>query len=102
MIGLLDATVFGSASVHLLFTSDGMYFKTSALSRNGAKEGYIAYQDFPRVEFKKAAFQEVGLGPSQSFDVSGSGMSVANLVDLLNDLKRAVGESPSAGTAASG
>ena len=61
VIALLDTTVLGGASLHLLFTSDGMYFRTSALTSKGKKEGFIAYRDFTNLEFKKAAYDEVGL-----------------------------------------
>jgi hypothetical protein len=90
VLGLLDATVFGSAAVHLLFTSDGMYFRTSALSRQGQREGYIPYVSFPRTTFAPSTFLEVGLGNSQSFDVSGCSIERAKLIDLLNNLKTSV------------
>jgi hypothetical protein len=97
VVGLLDATDWGSAAVHLLFTGKGLYFRTSALNSIGAREGYLGYEEFPRLTFGKAAFQEVALGVSQSFDVSGSSIGVEKLVRLLNELKAAVQALPTEG-----
>jgi hypothetical protein len=90
VIGLLDGTVLGSASVHILFTSVGIYVRTSALRTSGPRESYVAYKDFPRIEFKKLGRFEVGIGESQTFDLSGAGISAPKLVDIFDSLKMAI------------
>jgi len=89
VIALLDGTVFGSASVHLLFTAQGVYFRTSALRSSGPREGFVDFQAFPRLKFDKVAWQEVGIG-NGSFDTSGSSISSGKLIQILNDIKTAV------------
>lgn len=95
-LGLIDATVFGSATQGMIFSDQGIYYKTRWTRSNGPEMTYIPYQRFTQVTVAKAGIFEVDLGNYRIFVTSGSGFSAEDLVVLLGKVqdvaRKALGE----------
>jgi actin-like ATPase involved in cell morphogenesis len=87
VVGLLDATIFGSAKNAMLFGLEGIYYRndfTALCSGPGA----VAYADFPFIEFTpNSALEELGLGGDRSFQTVGSEVKKDRLAQILNAFK---------------
>lgn len=93
VIGLLDATFFGSAKQAIVFGRRGIYYRTSWTRESGSpRVGALAYRDFPGRSFEKAGFLEISLGAGLRFVVAGSCAGVDELTALLTEIEEARSE----------
>lgn len=95
VIGLLDATVFGSAKESMVFGQRGVYFRTSWTRAEGPRVGSLSYDQFPTRLFERSGLYEVSLGPDPrgaenlQFVVAGADLKATALADLLNQIRAA-------------
>ena len=84
ILGLIDATVFGSAKNGLAFGTRGVYYHNSWGKLPGTHA--VAYQEFLRRSFAGAGRSEVAIGVSDSFNLAGA-MLGGVIVWILHALK---------------
>ena len=89
-IAFFDATVFGSGVEGMFFGRTGMYYRTDWTVSAGPRNGFIPYEDFLNRKFDKGGFLEVSLDRGQNFVVAGSGLSSERLIEILNDVQKAI------------
>jgi hypothetical protein len=88
ILGLIDATVLGSAEHAMLFGEKGIYYHNDwAGTPEGA--GKLPYYRFPMTRFEQRGF-EVAVGDNCNFNVSGSDAETGSIVDLLSRITRAL------------
>ena len=86
IIALIDATVLGSAKNALLIGSRAIYYHNDWSGKHSGA-GRIDYADFASRTFAPEGL-ELCLGPGQYFDVSGSSVKQAKLIEILQAVQR--------------
>ena len=89
VLAVIDCTVFGSAKNCLVFGCEGIYFHNDRTSKS-AGAGAVPYHEFDSRVFDDGGFQEVALGEDQFLNVSGSSVSKAKALDMLQSVKQLV------------
>ncbi|MBA4066368.1 MAG: hypothetical protein C0501_22175 [Isosphaera sp.] len=84
VLGLIDITLFGSASDCLVFTRDGFHYHKY---RSQPNPGRIPYTEFPERRFEKAWTSFISYGEGMYFEV---GPSRNNVLELLNAVRDAI------------
>ncbi|HST62111.1 MAG TPA: hypothetical protein VLK84_25640 [Longimicrobium sp.] len=87
ILALVDCTVFGSAKNCLLFTLSGVYYHND---RSGKRpgSGFISYKEFTRRKLGDGGYGEVSLDGGESLNISGSAMSKAQVLQLLEAVRK--------------
>lgn len=87
MLGLIDATVFGSAKNSMVIGTRAVYYHNDwAGKQTGTAK--VAYADFPKRIFVHSGY-EIGLGGADSFNIAGSSVKAPVVLGILNALKEA-------------
>ena len=91
-LAFFDSNFLGAAgSQGMLFSNDGLYFRTSLTLNSGPSVGYIPYEEFPSRTFRQGGyFGEVSLDRGQFFRTVGSGMDSKRVLEMLNAVKTAI------------
>jgi len=89
IVALIDSTVLGSAKNALLVGGRAIYYRNDwAGKQPGA--GSVSYADLASATFGAEGWTEVSLGPGQYFNVAGSGVKQATLIEILQAVQRVV------------
>ncbi|HMU40455.1 MAG TPA: hypothetical protein PKE31_15715 [Pseudomonadota bacterium] len=86
VLALIDCTVFGSASDAVLFGNRHLFFR-NFVARDG-RPGRISYADLCQVPIHRAGDGELVFGEKITANLSGSGLSAADLLVLLKELQK--------------
>jgi hypothetical protein len=91
VLGLIDCTIFGSASDCLIFGSRGFYYHNS-LGGSNPNPGSIEYSEFPRCQFRTSGLWSIRLDEHRYFGQAGSSLSRRKVIAILTAIKQAVQE----------
>mgnify|MGYP000031082844 CR=1 FL=1 len=86
VLALLDCTVFGSASDALLFGVKHIFFR-NFIAQNG-RPGRLLYGDLAVMSLQRGNEGELLFAEGQIANVSGSGLSVTDLMSLIRELQK--------------
>ncbi len=86
VLALIDCTVFGSASDAVLFGNQHLFFR-NFIAQEG-RPGRISYGDLIRLSLQRAGDGELVFGENLVANISGSGLSAADLMTLIRDLQK--------------
>jgi hypothetical protein len=90
VLGLIDCTIFGSATHCLVFGSRRIYYHNPP--GDNPSTGSLAYSEFFRCHFTTSGFFDIRLDEYRSFSQAGSPLSRGKLIEVLNAIKQAVVE----------
>ena len=82
VVAMIDCTFWGSAKDCIVFGSRAVYFQ------NLDKFGFLPYSDFPDRTFVCSSDNSVSLGRSLSLSTTGSKVTAAQVVMMLEELKK--------------
>jgi len=86
VLALIDCTVFGSASDALLFGSRHLFFR-NFIAQNG-RPGRLTYEALMTISMQRAGDSELLFGENLVANLSGSGLSAADLMTVIRDLQK--------------
>ena len=87
-IAFFNASFFGSGDEGMIFTSRGLYFRTSWTRRKGPQVGFIPFGEFASRTFEKTRSHAISLGESEEFVTVGSGLEPEQVAKFLNEVKQ--------------
>jgi hypothetical protein len=88
MLGLIDCTVFGSASDAVVFGQKGIYYHN--MGGNVPDPGVLLYRDFPECTFENYWLNCVSFGGGRYLNKAGSNFSRDNIVAILSAIRDVV------------
>lgn len=86
VLALVDCTVFGSASDALLFGAKHVFFR-NFIAQNG-RPGRLPYGTLAKMSLQRGNEGELLFTEGQIVNVSGSGLSVNDLMALIRELQK--------------
>lgn len=90
ILGLIDCTVFGSASDALVFGKHGFYYYN--MGSNVPDPGRVVYSEFPEITFGTSWLNCITLGGDRYCNKAGSNIGRDKVIKMLNAIKWAVVE----------
>jgi len=84
ILSLIDGTVFRSAKVGMAIGLKGIYFKNDWTTQT--RKNFFSWDELKGKKIKKGSWYCVEIAPGSEFNVSGAGISVNVLIDLLNSI----------------
>src|SRR5207248_1001798 len=94
VLGLIDCTVFGSASDCVLFTTDAVHYHNGIAKNCHPNPGSLEYTAFPRRSFEYQYVFCISVGVGQFFSLNGSQVPRADVLRMLNRIKEVMSGQP--------
>jgi serine/threonine protein kinase len=88
VLGLIDCTVFGSATDSLIFGSRGFYYYN--MGGSNPNPGFVPYSDFPNCIFATYWLNCINLGKDRYCNRAGASVGRDKIIEMLNGIKQAV------------
>jgi hypothetical protein len=90
VLGLIDCTVFGSASDSLVFGSRGFYYHN--MGGSNPNPGAVPYSEFPECHFTTYWLNCISLGKDRYCNKAGASVGRDKIIEILTAIKQAVVE----------
>ena len=88
VLGLIDCTVFGSATDSLIFGSRGFYYYN--MGGSNPNPGFVPYSDFPDCIFATYWLNCINLGKERYCNKAGASVGRDKIIEMLCAIKQAV------------
>ena len=88
VLGLIDCTVFGSASDSLIFASRGFYYQN--MGGSNPNPGAVPYSEFPECQFATYWLNCISLGKDRYCNKAGASVGRDKIIEMLTAIKQAV------------
>ena len=93
ILALIDGTVFRSAKLGMAIGLNGIYFKNDWTTTT--RKNFFSWEELKGLTIQKGSWHCVEIAPGSEFNLSGAGISVNVLIELLNNIIELYSESDS-------